>query len=51
MIENFSDFLSAITIVLIPLMMGVFLIRGLFSTFSKPEEKEEEKLIEYYKEW
>ena len=51
MIETFSDFLSAIIIVLIPLIICILLIRGLLRSFSGHQDPEEEKQIEYYKEW
>ena len=52
MIENFSDLLSTIIIVLIPLVMLLFLIRASLSTFSGYRQvKKDEKRIEYYKEW
>lgn len=52
MIENYSDLLSAVIIVLIPMVMFIFLIKASLSTFSEYRlVKKDEKQIEYYKEW
>lgn len=48
MIENFSDFISVVTLV----MVVVFMIIGFIRVFTKSRRKRlMEREIEYYKEW
>ena len=51
MIENFSDMLSTIVIVLIPFIMCILFIRFALRSLGQRPEVKEEKQIEYYKEW